>query len=61
MLAKEQVLEIVSSLPANISFDEILKTLSIIQSDQKAEADIKAGRIYTTKQAKERIRELAKQ
>ena len=56
---KQRVLELISSLPDNASYEEILQTLIIWNSNQRAEADISAGRFYATDVAKRRIRELA--
>jgi len=56
---KHRVIEIVSLMPDTASYEEIMQTLSIWYSDQRASADIEAGRIFTTEAAKQRVRELA--
>jgi hypothetical protein len=56
---KIRVLELVSAMPENASYEEILQTISIWYSDQRANADIEAGRCYATDVAKQRVRELA--
>jgi len=56
---KQRVIEIVSLMPETASYEEILQTLSICYSDQRANADTQAGRIFTTEAAKQRVRELA--
>jgi len=46
-------------MPDTISFTEIKDTIEIIESNCKAVEDIKTGRVYTTSEAKKRIREMA--
>jgi hypothetical protein len=48
--AKEEILQIVETLPETMSFDEIMKTLSLRQSDEHAMDDIRQGRVYTPEQ-----------
>ena len=57
---KQRAMEIISAMPESVSFLEILQTLNIWFSEQRADADINAGRYYTTDEAKQRVRELAK-
>jgi len=57
---KQRVLEIVTAMPEGISYQEIVQTLSIWCSDQQADADIRAGRFYTTDIAKQRVRDVAR-
>ena len=56
---KQRVLEIVAALPEGVNYQEIVQALNIWFSDQQADADIKAGRYYTTDAAKQRVREMA--
>ena len=56
---KQRVLEIVSALPDGINYQEIVQALNVWYSDQQADADIRAGRVYTTDTAKHRVREMA--
>jgi len=56
---KQRVLEIVSAMPEGVKYQEIVQALNIWFSDQQADADIKAGRVYTTEMAKQRVREMA--
>ena len=55
---KQRVLELVSAMPESASYEEIVQTLNIWYSDQRATADIKAERYYTTDAAKQRVREM---
>jgi len=57
---KQRVLEIVTAMPEGISYQEILRTLNILCSDQQADADIGAGRFHTTDIAKQRVRDMAR-
>ena len=59
MPVKQRVLELVSAMPESVSYQEIVQRLNIWYSDQRADADIKAGRFYPTDVAKQRVRELA--
>ena len=59
MLDKQRVLELVTAMPEGYSYQEIVQALNIWHSDQRAEADIEAGRYYDTNTAKQRVRELA--
>ena len=56
---KQRVLELVTAMPEVYTYQEILQSLKIWFSDQRAEADIEAGRYYETSAAKQRVRELA--
>ena len=56
---KQRVLELVSAMPEGISYLEIVQSLNIWFSDQRADADIKARRYYDTETAKQRVREMA--
>jgi hypothetical protein len=57
---KQQVLELVESLPENTSYDDIMQTLSICHNDRRAGADIREDRYYDTETAKQRVRDYAK-
>ena len=59
MPVKQRVLELVSAMPESVSYQEIVQTLNIWYSDQRADSDINAGRVYSTDAAKHRVRELA--
>ena len=55
---KQRVLELVSAMPENVSYEEIVQTLRIWFSDKKASDDINNGRFYSTEAAKQRVREV---
>ena len=59
MLARQEVINALRAMPDTISFTEIKDTIEIIESNCKAVEDIKTGRVYTTSEAKKRIREMA--
>ena len=59
MLAKQEVINALQSMPETISFAEIKETVEIVEANSRAMEDIKAGRVYTTSEAKNRIREMA--
>lgn len=59
MLAKHEVINALRDKPETISFAEIKETVEIIEANRCAMEDIKAGRIYTAKEAKKHIRERA--
>lgn len=60
MLAKQEVMNALQSMPETISFAEIKETVEIIEANRRALEDIKAGRVYSTEEAKKHIREQAK-
>ena len=60
MLAKYEVINALQDMPETISFAGIKETVEIIEANRRATDDIKAGRTFTTEEAKKHIRELAK-
>lgn len=52
---KDKVLKIVEDLPADISYDDILKELAFVRMIDRGLADSKAGRTVTDEEAKRRI------
>ena len=50
MPAKQEIIRIVTSLPEDMNFDDILRTLSIINSDRRAMEDIQQGKVFTDEQ-----------
>ena len=57
---KQRVLEIVSAMPEGINYQDIVQALIIWFSDQQAEADIEAGRFYTTETAKQKVYDMVR-
>jgi hypothetical protein len=55
MLAKQEVIRIIESLPENIAFNEIVNTLAIIDGDRRAADDIYCGRVSSTEQMLEAL------
>ena len=60
MLAKYVVMDAIQAMPETISFSEIKEAIEIIEANRRALADIKAGRVYTTNEAKKRVLSMAK-
>ena len=57
MLAKYEVINALQAMPENIGFAEIKETIEVIEANRRAMDDIKAGRVYTTEEAKKYIRQ----
>lgn len=55
MIRKEQLLATIQGLPDEISFEELLEKLFVIEKIDKGTRDYQDGRTYTTEQAKERL------
>ena len=60
MLAKYDVINALQVMPETIGFTEIKDTIEIIEANHRAMADIKAGRVYTTNEAKRRVKLMSK-
>ncbi|MDR2088410.1 MAG: hypothetical protein LBP73_03535 [Clostridiales Family XIII bacterium] len=50
MLAKQEVISIVETLPEDIAFDEIVNALAVVNSGRRAAEDIRCGRMMHTEQ-----------
>jgi len=58
MLVKQEIINALHDMPETVSFAEIKEAIEIIGANRRAMEDVKAGRVYTTEDAKERIRAL---
>ena len=59
MAAKQRAIDIIASMPENVDFDGIIRTLDILRRNEKAMEDIKNGRVYSTNEAMKLVRERA--
>jgi hypothetical protein len=60
MLVRQEIINALHDMPETVSFMEIKETIEIIGANRRAMEDVRAGRTYTTEDAKKRIRELSK-
>jgi len=54
-MLKQQVLDTVLAMPEDISIEDIMYRLYIMDKHNKALSDIKAGRVYSSDEVKERL------
>jgi predicted transcriptional regulator len=59
-MRKTQIIETVSAMPDEISIDEIIERLVILEKIEKGQKDISEGKVYTEDQAKERLQKWLK-
>ncbi len=55
MIRKDQLLATIQSLPDEISFEELLEKLFVIEKIDKGIKDYHEGKTYSNDQAKERL------
>jgi len=60
MHAKYDIINALQVMPETISFDEIKEVIEIVEANRRAMADVNAGRVYTTDEAKRRVRAMVK-
>ena len=54
---KQQVIEALSSLPDDSTLEDMLMHIELWAGVPEAEADVEAGRLYSTEEVKRRIHE----
>jgi predicted transcriptional regulator len=57
MSDKQAAMEVMDSLPDEISFNEILDELSLLAAIRQGQEDIKAGRVFSHEEAIQQARE----
>ena len=60
MIAKQEVINVLRSMPDDVSYSDIMDTVEIIHANRNAMKDIIAGKTHSTEEAKRLIREKAK-
>ena len=60
MLVKQEIINALHEMPETASLWDIMEMIEIIGANRCAMDDIKEGRVYSTEDAKKRIRELAR-
>jgi len=50
-MTKQAILNIFNKLPENVSIDEVMYKLYILNNHEKAMQDIESGNVYTTEEA----------
>jgi len=51
-MVKQAVLNIISDLPEDTTFDEVMYRLTILSNHEKARQDIEVGRTYSTEEVR---------
>ena len=59
MPAKQRAMDVIASMHENANFDDIIRTLDIIRRNEKAMDDIRDGRVYSTDEAMNLVRDRA--
>ena len=55
MLTKEKIIESIDLLPDNISIDEIINRIILLDKIDQGLNDVKEGNIYTTEEVEEKL------
>ena len=55
MLTKEKIKTTIDSLPDNFTIEDIIEELIILDKIEQGLKDVKEGRVYTTKEVKNRL------
>jgi predicted transcriptional regulator len=60
MLTKEKLKKTIDSMPDNITVDEVIDRIILLDKIEKGLDDVKKGKIYTTSEVKERLNKWVK-
>ena len=60
MITKTQIIDSLSNLPENLTIDQVIAHLVVIQKIQKGLEDSATGRIYNKDQAKDKLKKWLK-
>ncbi len=55
MLTKEKIIETIDLLPDNISIDEVINRIILLDKIEQGLNDVKEGNIYTTEEVEEKL------
>lgn len=55
MLTKEKIKKTIDSLPEEITVDEVIDKIILLDKIEQGLADVKQGKTYTTREAKQRL------
>ena len=60
MLTKTQIIDSLSNLPENVTIDQIIDHLVVVEKIQKGLNDSAEGKVYNKKDAKEKLKKWLK-
>ena len=60
MLTKETLIASLKDLPEKFTLDELFERAIILEKIDRAMADVAAGEVYTTEEARQKLREWSK-
>ena len=60
MLTKETLIASLKDLPEKFTLDELFERAIILEKVDRAMADVAAGKVYTTEEARQKLREWSK-
>lgn len=60
MITKTQIIDSLNNLPENLTIDQVIDHLVVVEKIQKGLEDSASGRVYEKKQAKEKLKKWLK-
>lgn len=60
MLTKQKIHRTIDSLPDNLTIDQIIEEMILLDKIEQGILDAKEGRVYTTEEAKDRLKKWLK-
>lgn len=60
MIAKDQLITSLQDLPDNFTLDELFERAIFIEKINRALEQVKAGEVYTTEEARQKLKEWSK-
>ena len=60
MITKTQIIDSLNNLPENLTIDQIIDHLVVVEKIQKGLEDSASGRVFDKKQAKEKLKKWLK-
>lgn len=55
MLTKDKIKKSIESLPENLSVEQVIEKIILLDKIEQGKKDADEGRVYTTKQVRERL------
>lgn len=55
MISKEQLIKSIESLPDEVTVDEMIDRIILLDKIEQGLRDVEAGNVYTTEEVKERL------
>ena len=60
MITKTQIIDSLSNLPENVTIDQVIDHLVVVEKIQKGLADSEEGRVYNQEEAKDKLKKWLK-